>query len=300
MLSHFQNAWAWLREWLFYILPALSNLILVLLGVILSLPTLAEKIEKTPKYRTALGVICLIAGIVGFWFDVGARRSGDQTNRQLLGNVGKAVNNTNDLVQQTKGLVATVSQMATTTSQMAATVSISVPQLSDMKAYIAAIDRQLKTTHDPRLIAELQAEKAQTQKQADAASRQLLLAMVPTVVQQMDTIGMTWDGDEDKLFERYDDAKRHNPSDSVRIEAEKNRKNAELTEAYLDFKGVRQLIVTGNLLKQQLFQQLQPSNKQPIPSFAVGDRENGYRLRGFARGLQSLAEQVAKLPPTAP
>jgi hypothetical protein len=80
--------WSWLLEWFPHILPAIVNALLILAGVVMSLPKLAEKIEDTPKYRKCFAVICIGAGLIGFVFDVRARHDSDKTSSQLLGEVG--------------------------------------------------------------------------------------------------------------------------------------------------------------------------------------------------------------------
>jgi hypothetical protein len=99
-----------LTDWGPYFLPALSNLILVLLGVVLSLPSLAERIEETPKYRRALAIVCLISGVVGFAFDVLQRHSGDRQTRQLVNDVSTLVGNTNALAGNTNALAESTTQ----------------------------------------------------------------------------------------------------------------------------------------------------------------------------------------------
>jgi len=81
-----------------YILPALSNSILVLLGIVLSFGTLTERIERNAKYQKWLAAICLVSGLIGLFYEVAERRSSDQATKIL-------VQNTNGLVQATTTLV---------------------------------------------------------------------------------------------------------------------------------------------------------------------------------------------------
>lgn len=109
----------WLKEWSAYLLPAVSNLILVLLGVWMSLPKFAEDVEENATRRKWLAVICLVFGITGFAYDVGQRRSSDITNKKLLQNVGTTLGNTNSLLakltelEQTDRSLLTVTQLRT-------------------------------------------------------------------------------------------------------------------------------------------------------------------------------------------
>jgi hypothetical protein len=131
------------RDWFPYILPAVSNLILVLLGIIMSFPALAERVEKTPKHRKGVAWTCLILGLIGLIFDVGQRHSSDKTNKQLLENVGTALANTNELVQDTRTLVTTV--------------SVTMPRLNELDVKLAGLNKQIaKSETDPKVLAELQ------------------------------------------------------------------------------------------------------------------------------------------------
>jgi hypothetical protein len=94
-----------LWEWVPYILPAFSNFILVLLGIVLSFATLTERIEKNTKYQKGLAAICLILGLVGLGYEVTERRSNDQATKTLIKDTQTAVQNTNGLVQTTTILV---------------------------------------------------------------------------------------------------------------------------------------------------------------------------------------------------
>src|ERR1019366_1117790 len=104
--------WFWLREWLPYVLPAVVNALLVILGVVMSLPKLAETIENSPTYRRVLAAICIVAGLVGFYFDVRARHDSERTSTQLLSEVGDALTRTNQLLTQTSSLVTNTSTLA--------------------------------------------------------------------------------------------------------------------------------------------------------------------------------------------
>ena len=293
LMSHFvKDAWLWIWGWLVYVLPALSNLILVLLGVLLSLPTLAEKIEKTPKYRKMLGVICLIAGIVGFWFDVGQRRTSDQTNRQLLADVSASVKNTNDLVQKTASLVATATQTAITTNQTANSLGVYLPQLEEMNSHIAAIDKRLKTANDPRIIADLQAQKAQLQKQADTASKQLLLATVPGIARQLREIAHTWN--------MYDE-KATLPIGLT--PGEKSQRRSEVAKRYSD--QARPVMLTAEYLRQQLLERLPSTqtdeDKKEAVVFAkvvAGESIQLGELLMAPQYLEELSKRVAPPPPS--
>ncbi len=225
----------------------------------MSLPKLAEAIEDTPSHKKWLAIICLTFGFVGFVFDVGQRHSTDETNHQLLGNVNLAVNNTNELVQKTTNL-------ATSTSQMATIVSTALPQIAELNTHMVAIDKQLKTTRDPRLIADLQVQKAQLQKQADAANQQLLLATVTGIAHSLTNVGQSWYNEEDKAITEFTMIFPRPTSD------ERQERMFRITDKYLG--QVRPLMVAADFLRQQLLQKLSsgqtPQDKAEAVIFAKG------------------------------
>lgn len=145
MLSKAHDALSWVWSWTPYVLPAFSNLILVLLGVIMSLPNLADTIEKTPRYRRTLSVVCLVFGIVGFIYDVGQRRSADSQTKQLLTGISTDVQNTKSLlpkvdteVTNTNGLVTKMDTELTRTTNLVAAQRENNRQLTDL------MDRELQ------------------------------------------------------------------------------------------------------------------------------------------------------------
>jgi len=190
MLSCLHHVLLWLWGWMVYILPAISNLILILLGVLMSLPALAEKIEKTPKYRIWLAAICFTAGIIGFGFDVAQRRGSDQSNKQLLQDTGTALKRTDDLVGKTNSLVAS-------TSQMVNTFSILMPQINALHSRIASLETKIEAAKgNPQLVAALQAQATEAKAQASTLSRTILLSLAPGILAEMQSSADKWDMDD--------------------------------------------------------------------------------------------------------
>jgi hypothetical protein len=234
-MCHFiKDASLWLWGWLIYVLPALSNFILVLLGVLLSLPTLAEKIEKTPKYRIALGIICVIAGTVGFLFDVGQRRSSDQTNRQLLRDTGIALRKTNELIDKTTGLVSSTNEM--------------VSRLGSATDHLANIDKNLdlaQRQNKPTLVAALRAEK-----------KTFLITTAQSIAGSLFSLGERWYAEDDSALTQYHAELLRTPNND-----EKNRLDANLKQRREDIAGkfmaaIRPVMETGNNVRQELIKEL--------------------------------------------
>jgi hypothetical protein len=163
----------------------------------MSLPVLAEKIEKTPRYRKWLAAVCLVFGFTGFIFDVTQRHSTEQATRQLMGNTSTMVGNTNHLVQ--------------TTDVMVSTVSVLVPKLNVVQGEMATLEIQIKAAkekHDPKLLADLEGRMKRAQDQADRMTRELsFLTSAPQVAQQL----REWYGTkEQKIRDRHNGQSEEN------------------------------------------------------------------------------------------
>ena len=260
-----QHAWLWVSGWLFYILPAFSNLVLVLLGVVLSLPTLAEKVEKTPKYKKALGAVCLAAGFVGFWFDVAERRSNDQQITTLVANVGVLVTNTNTL--------------ANNTSVTVTNIGLLLLQVNFLNSRITNLENDIKAAKgNPRLIASLLAEIQAARTQEEAATRQTLLAMVSGVADQLVFLGRSW----------YLEEGHHSVDQQFR---------SDLAKGYME--RVAPLMVTADNLRQQLLKQLPSAqteeDKSEVAIFAkamAGRTTEPLEIQRIADYLHDLSRRV--------
>jgi hypothetical protein len=60
------DIWRCIAEWLSYLVPAINNALLFLVGVALSFPAIAENIENNSKRAKTVAGVCIILGIVGF------------------------------------------------------------------------------------------------------------------------------------------------------------------------------------------------------------------------------------------
>ena len=182
MWSSLRHICAWLRDWSVYFLPAVSNLILVLLGIIMSLPVLAERVEKTAKLRKWLAAICLIFGLIGVGFDIYQKRSSDQTNRELLGDVSVSAKNTTDLVHKTDDLLQK-------TTNLVGTVSVRLPELDTVLGNIADLRVQIQAArekHDPKLLAGLQEQMKEATERADRIAKELrIITLAPRVASDL-------------------------------------------------------------------------------------------------------------------
>lgn len=163
--------------WLVYILPALSNLILIALGIVMSLPKLADTIERTPSYRWGLAALCIIFGLIGFSFDVYQRRASDLA--------------TNTMITETTQLIKSTTKSNDVIGILAFQFGSAVSSLADLRDQLADAEKR----DDPRRIAEIQEEMKESREQATSTSRQLILASLPDVIAQMEYWKNKWDAD---------------------------------------------------------------------------------------------------------
>jgi hypothetical protein len=242
-----------------YILPAISNFILVLMGVLLSLPALAERIEKTPKYRIILAVVCLVLGSIGFLYDVIQRRSNDTDMRELI--------------SKTRQLVTKEDTLVTNTSQSATSLGVLLTEVTSIDARMAALGVKIDEARgNPRLIAELKADAAALQKQSETVSRKglatldglpsnLLVAMANLVTSKLRTFFTEWWSVDYKLrgskyFETEHHPSERNPAvleqrkldwdNKIKLEREEHR--SELQQILLGADQLRKILL-GRLPK---------------------------------------------------
>jgi len=170
-------------EWLAESLPDMVNLILVLVGVIMSLPKLAEKIEDHAKAWYTLAAGCIVLGLAGFVASVHQRHQFNFQITQLVTNDNQLVTNTNNLV--------------TSTNTVVTDFGILMPQLAGLRADQQDIATRLLTArekHDPHAIASLESQAAAAQNYA----RQVLPILTSANYLREELLRGSQQTDEDK------------------------------------------------------------------------------------------------------
>lgn len=270
-------------EWFPYILPALSNLILVSLGVIMSLPKLAEAIEDSPRYRKCLGAICLAAGLIGFIFDVGQRHSSDVSFRQLLTDMDAEVNGTSNLITKTDVLVAS-------TDQMVNSLGLIQPQLSAYNDHLAAIDRKIEYAEQVKDIASLNGLQAEKQASLDA-----LLLMTPGITGMMRQEYKRCDHDDIHFEELL--SSPAGPKEGLLSAREIGRAHCA--------DGLRSLMISANHIREELLHRARahvetPEDRKAAAIFLSAVAGNGISyldLPFIAKYLDDLARQFGTNAP---
>ncbi len=81
---HFPLAFKHIFIWIWEALPDISNLVLVILGVLMSFPTLAETIEAKRSTRYTISLFCIVIGLTGFWVGINQKQQLDSQIHQLV------------------------------------------------------------------------------------------------------------------------------------------------------------------------------------------------------------------------
>lgn len=157
------SLWTWTKDVFPFWLPAISNIVLVMLGIVMSLPQLADQIEKNKRYRLALALVCVVFGVIGFLSDVSQRYSNDSSTKTLVRDANEELETTKSLLGKTNTLLAWTASAD--------------PKLHQLDSQVDVLNKKIEKAqeqHDPKLVAKLQTELRQTQHQADDVSAELL------------------------------------------------------------------------------------------------------------------------------
>jgi hypothetical protein len=132
MMPWLHVLWGWMP----YVLPAISNFILVILGIVLSFPRLTDSIEKNTTHQRLLAIICLVFGGVGLIFDISQRASSEQSIKTLIGQTTQTVTNTNNLVTTTNDLAHKTTTMVENTNDVVSRIGRLEPLIATTKRMV--------------------------------------------------------------------------------------------------------------------------------------------------------------------
>ena len=177
MPSFFKHILLWLVD----ALPDISNILLAILGVLMSFPKKAEQIEKNPFWRKFIAALCIVVGLAGLAVSSYQRWHFNSQITQLVADDDKLVADDDKLARDTTRLVGATNTMVTD-------FGILMPQVTALDARVAELDVKIaaaKQKHDSPLVAKLQAKEDAVQKQADEAEKKLLLSMAPSLIDSL-------------------------------------------------------------------------------------------------------------------
>jgi hypothetical protein len=256
--------------WLTDVLPDISNLLLGLLGVLMSFPDKAGEIEKDPFWRKTIAYTCIVIALAGLAASRYQRRQASSQMSTLTGNVNLLVTNTNNLVTSTNSTVTLIGAM--------------LIQLGTLNSRLNDLDRQVVANKgNPQAIASLRAQIAATQDQTSKVSKQFLLSMARGVANDIDSLAETQQVDEDRVSHTF--LGNHQMGFMKLGWAQRNQPS----------------MATADYLRQQLLQELPPSvrtsedaDEAKTFTFAsTGGLVTADDLKKAARYLRELASRVA-------
>jgi hypothetical protein len=209
-------------------LPDVSNFILVLVGVVMSLPKLAERIEDNKKARYGVAIGCIVFGIIGIAISAHQREQESFDIRTLIDNTNTLVKNTNTMI---------------------ATFGVLMPQIATLKAEVVGFDAKIEAARgNPQLIAALMEQKKTAEAKEDAAHRKLLLSWVPTIFTQLRDLGQHWYDEDDRAL-------------TLSPPSERDARRSDVAARFLE--QAKAPVETANTVRQQLLQELPPSLQTP-------------------------------------
>ena len=230
--------------WLSDSMPDISNLILILVGVIMSLPKLAEKIEDHSAARYTLATGCIILGLAGFAASVHQRHQFNSQISQLISDSDKLVKDDDALIGNTGNLVTSF--------------GVLMPKLSGLEVHISDLDVKIaaaREKHDPKLIADLQSQAAAAKVQVDGLYRTLLLSLAPGIVSNMQAWRDKWDSDDRGWVSQLDQIQLNLGHDASPQEIEAAQRPVRQRQTQMDKDhtlAVLPMMTSANYLREQL------------------------------------------------
>lgn len=276
---------------LFDILPDITNFLLAVLGVMMSFPEKAEKLEKNPFWRRTIAGLCIVFGLAGFAASTYQRHQATSQMTSVQNGMQTTVANTNTLLTNTNTLVTNINR-----------VVLMVPQLATLNANVTDLQNKIAAARgNPQLIATLQAQLAAAKTQANTVSRQILLTTLTGGVQQMRSVADKW-GSEDRVLvnhiKEYGQDRAYFKDRNIPVDeriAELRKKQEDQNAEYS--KQVMPLIVSVDFLRQQLIQGSDPSqeDRSVASTFAkvlAGETIQWIQMRFATDYMEKLANKL--------
>jgi hypothetical protein len=276
--------------WLIDAVPEVSNIILGVLGVLMSFPQKAEAIEKDPRLRRPIATICIGIGLAGFLVGIHQRHQSNSQMEELVRNMNVLVTNTNNLIKNTDATV-------TNTNALLTTFGLLMPQVYAINARVATLNVKIEEAKgNPKLVATLQAQAIALREQSDTASRKVLVAMEPGIVREMKAVSNSWYVEIDRLKTPMIGRSDVSPSEEQRVVGGIR----DVDQNYST--RIRPMMITANELRIQLLQLLPPDKTRTdevyVAKFvnAMDGKTTSYdELDNAANYLEMLAKRVTSL-----
>jgi hypothetical protein len=235
-MVNLHNSFAQIGPWVVDALPNISNLILLLVGLIFLPPNLAKRIEGNRVILRCLGGLCLVLSLYSFGVSIHQRHQATSEMTALIGDTKTLVTNTNGMVQQFGFLMQ---QVQTLTSRTA-----------DIKIQLLA------AKGNPPLVADLKSQLAANEAQQAAARNALLLSMAPGIIDDMKYWERKFDNDDKSIISnmqnRVAEAMGASKSQQEFQQLDEEKRKLSLDMAAINTRQILVLITSADALRQQL------------------------------------------------
>lgn len=274
-------------------LPDISNILLAVLGVLMSFPAKAEEIERNPAWRKTIAYSCIVVAIAGF-------AASTYQRRHFNSQIDTLVTDDDKLVKDSDRLITTTDTLVTDTHTMVTSVGILMPNLNALQTRIADLGVKIaaaKERHDPRLVADLQAQAKAAQSEADKATKKILLAMVQSLVDQLGNGKMKWVDEYDNSYHFYYEHIEH-----VQREGGSKEEIKKIEDAWDKLKEqingrhraqMRDVIANANYLREQALQVLPETNDDKTAGGLLGGDFEPRDIDKATAYLRRLAGRLA-------
>jgi len=270
-------------------LPDLANIVLAVVGVWMSFPKKAQQIEDNPRLRKSLAATCLLLGMAAFF-------ASRHQRQQFTTDMQNLVNNTNTSVGQLKTVVTRTGDLTTNTNNIITSLALLVPQMTAANARIADLDVKInaaKEKHDPKLIADLQAQAASARQFSNSISKDILLSLVSPIVQEL----RNWEPERawreqnfrNIAWNQKEILREMGASLKQQDEVSENR-DKEIIDSNRTFRAkLESIMANADSLRQLMLQRI------PQASWTAEDRDMDRNFKGRAEtAAANYLEQLAK------
>jgi hypothetical protein len=289
--GHLAYIWSVITDWLGAFLPAFSNLVLVILGIVLSFQKFTERIEGSSRLRRSLVITCFVLGGISFWSDVRERHASRVSSQILLTNVGTTMQGVQSELKKTDALMDD-------TARLIGSASVTLPKLNDIQMDITTLKTQInqaREKHDPRLIAQLEGKLKQAESQKTIVASQLLAASGLQMSETLRTRAIDWEGryslTRDRIMEQQKRLAMTNKPDHAEEQRLAIEMQTQLDKLDKDeLSAISDELESESYLRGQILQLLKDRGL-----WAAGDEKKAGCSVSSAEELEGCAVQLGEL-----
>lgn len=273
-LSHVPR---YLRDLAPFIIPEISGLILILVGIFLAVPPFKSIMERWVKWTI---VTCLCFGLLTLTYDVHERMSNDKSTRTLIQQTTETVKNTKILVQGTK-------ELADSTNIIANETKNTLARLARMEPVVDAVIKR----------ADEEAKRVSARRFVDMPPSQLA-ENANSIADVMKDWAYSYSIEDRQIdivyYDRLEGMGSHwTPRQQDDWLAEERKKRAELRAKYED--KAQTFVDTANRIRSVMLDKLSPLDRIPEDEQSRAWFENPRSDKAFMLHLDNMATYLKSL-----